>query len=58
MNVCMHVFMHKGWLFKIELSFIYLIFSVLGHACVGILQSILLATSLELFVQSDKPFKR
>ena len=36
----------------------YLIFSVLGHECVAILQSILLATSLDLFVQSDKPFKR
>jgi len=32
----------------------YLIFSVLGHKCVAILQSILLKTGLELFVQSDK----
>ena len=58
MNLCMHVFMHKRWLFKIELSYIYPIFSVSGHACVAILHSILLATRLELFVQSDKPSKR
>jgi len=32
----------------------YLIFSVLDHRCVAILQSILLETGLELFVQSDE----
>jgi hypothetical protein len=32
----------------------YLIFSVLGHKCLAILQSILFETGVEVFVQSDK----